>query len=259
MRTPGKATRAALAALVATTLLAATPANAGPAPASNKPATTNEPQPEACISIALSGDADYWTCNAEGLTEIYLDGSGEPQPPVYTPFDPPQPIVESGPSAYDDWDTWCESGSICRRKINSYASETKGNAAYGNSSGVIGTYDVIIRTNLNGRQANHGLALIWDSGPGLDFNDVYARCREDRNNYPDANCGDHYAGGPLISAGYFRWNSATLYGNRLVNANPYYADVTANFIPTGYPTYIAAPLRSMKWNCPSGTANCIFP
>ncbi|SCL15009.1 hypothetical protein [Micromonospora inyonensis] len=248
---------AALAALTIAILHAPTPASAGLAPAT-------EPQPEACVSLALSRGADIWTCTSEMLVEVDVNDQGEPQPPVYTPIE--QPIVSSEPAATagegvtDDWDTWCETGSICRRWINSGASETKGNAAYGNQSGVIGTYDLVIRTNMNGRYANHGLALIWDSGPSLDFNDVYVRCREDRNNLPDNNCGDHYAGGPLISAGTWRWNSGTVLGNKLNNANPYFAEVTANFIPTGYPFYIAAPLRTMKWTCPSNLANpCYFP
>jgi hypothetical protein len=254
--TIGRTIGAVLAALTIATLHAP-PASAGPVPA-------NEPQPEPCVSLALSRGADYWTCTSEMLVEVDVNDQGEPQPPVYTPIEQPVVTFQRATSPdvglLDDWDTWCETGSICRRWINSGASDTKGNAAYGNRSGVIGNYDVAIRTNMNGRYANHGLALIWDRGPSLDFNDVYARCREDRNNLPDNNCGDHYAGGPVISAGNFRWNSSTLFGNKLNNANPYFAEVTANFIPTGYPWYIAAPLRTLKWTCPSSLDKpCYFP
>ncbi|SCL26922.1 hypothetical protein [Micromonospora inyonensis] len=248
----------ALAALTVATLHAQ-PASAGPAPAS-------EPQPEPCVSLALSRGADLWTCNAEGIMEVEVDDqTGEPQPPVYTPI--PQPVVQVGPSpsdagTMDDWDTWCETGSICRRPISRWINETKGNTAYGNRSGVIGTYDLIIRTNFSGRQPRHDLSLIWDTGPSIDFNDVYIRCREDRNNLPDLNCGDHFVGGPTIGPAYFRWNAGTTYGNRLANSNPYYADVTAEFWPTGYPMYTAAPLRTQKWYCPpdvGSDTSCYFP
>ncbi|MFI6819700.1 hypothetical protein ACIBJE_01960 [Micromonospora sp. NPDC050187] len=249
MRTTRRTITAALAALTFATLLTPTSASAKPAPAT-------EPQPEPCVSLALSRGADLWTCTSEMLVEVDVDDTGQPQPPVYTPIEQPvvwsEPVTASDLGPLDDWDTWCEHSGICRRVITPYyINETKGNVAYGNSSGAIGRYDVIIRTSLNGRQANHGMALIWDGGPSIDFNDVTVRCREDRNNLPDANCGDHYAGGPLIGPATFRWNSGTLYGNRLANANPYYADVTATFWPTGYPGYTHPPLRTSKWKCPA--------
>ncbi|WP_434739376.1 hypothetical protein [Micromonospora sp. SH-82] len=212
-----------------------------------------------CIKLAAKQRASQWVCTAEGLTAITRSPAGQ----VITAFTAVAPAAGRAEGSgvgvlADDYDTWCETGSICRRKINNYAAETKGNAAYGNTSGVIGSYDVVLRTNLNGRQAQWRATLIWDSGPTLDFNDTYVNCYEERNNLPDANCGDHYVGGPVIGPSGWRWDSGTVYGNRLVNSNEYYADVNTLFTPSGYPTYIAAPLRSQQFNC-YGTSNCVFP
>lgn len=65
---------------------------------------------------------------------------------------------------------------MCTRKITDYVSETKGNAAYGDADGVIGSFDVVLRTNLNGRQPQWVGSLIKDSGPPIDFINVFINC-----------------------------------------------------------------------------------
>jgi hypothetical protein len=248
---------AAVAAAAAMTVLLT------PGPVSAEPAKTPKTDGAAaalapCVELAVKTRTSQWVCTAAGLTAMQRTSSGAPTA-AFTPVAPAVSPQQTDVSVLaDDYDTWCENGSICRRKLSAYIAETKGNTAYGNSQGVIGTYDVILRTNLNGRQAQWKVSLIWDSGPTLDFNDTYVNCYEENNNFPDSNCGDHYIGGPVIGPSGWRWNSGTVYGNRLNDSNNYYAAVNTLFTPSGYPTYIAAPLDSQQFDC-YGTANCTFP
>ncbi|MCX4471411.1 hypothetical protein C5N14_28205 [Micromonospora sp. MW-13] len=83
-------------------------------------------------------------------------------------------------------------------------------------------------------------------------------CREDQVG-PDADCGQHPVGGPVISPSTPRWDSGLTYGNKLVDANDYFATVTGQFTPQGYPSYTAAELRSQSWHCGTGNVGCVFP
>ncbi|MEV0269894.1 hypothetical protein AB0H43_14040 [Hamadaea sp. NPDC050747] len=211
-----------------------------------------------CIETAIAMRPNAWVCTGYGLTIVDEGGTA-----TFTSISPAVPETTEdlrGASILsDDYDTWCETGSICHRKINSYAEETKGNAAYGDSSGLIGTYDAIIRTNLNGRQGQWKVTLIWDGGPALNFYDVYIHCKEEISNFPDSNCGDHYAGAPRIGSFLWRWDSGTLYGNRLANSNEYYANLNLIFDPDGpYTAHSAGTLSTSQFNC-YGTSNCVFP
>ncbi|MFS8095780.1 hypothetical protein LFM09_01455 [Lentzea alba] len=210
-----------------------------------------------CIEAALKSQAESWTCTPAGLTVAGNSGKQS-----FTPISPGvAPSVESGGvTALDDYDSWCEFGSVCHREINDYAAETKGNAAYGNQNGVIGTFDVVMRINLNGRQAQTKITLIWDSGPAIQFNEVWGNCWEEINNWPDTNCGNHYAGAPVIGPVGWRWNSGTLYGNRLDNSNEYYMAVSGRFTPSGHPLYVMGVLESLYFHC-YGSLNdrCYFP
>jgi hypothetical protein len=156
---------------------------------------------------------------------------------------------------FDDYDTWCENGSICHRTVSNYIGETKGNATYGNSNGVIGTFDVVLRTNLNGRQAQWKVSLIRDTGPSLQFFNVQVNCWEEINLLPDNSCVVHGAGAPFVSG---RWNSSTLFGNRLANSNEYYGAVNGGFTPSGYPAYPLGTLEGAYFNC-YGNDNCYYP
>ncbi|NLU80620.1 hypothetical protein HCA58_20060 [Micromonospora sp. HNM0581] len=59
-----------------------------------------------------------------------------------------------------------------------YIGETKGNATYGDSNGVVGSFDVIIRNSLQGRRGRWTVSLIWDYGPSLTFSDSWINCYE---------------------------------------------------------------------------------
>jgi hypothetical protein len=93
-------------------------------------------------------------CTPAGLTFLTRDANGR-LTRAFTAVEPAVPArMERGTVGVlaDDYDSWCENGSICTRNVTLFISETKGNAAYGDLTGVIGTFDVVLRTNLNGRQ-----------------------------------------------------------------------------------------------------------
>ncbi|MFD0207165.1 hypothetical protein ACFVG9_41060, partial [Saccharothrix carnea] len=60
-----------------------------------------------------------------------------------------------------------------------------------------------------------------------------------------------------LAEGNTRWNSGTLYGNRLNNSNEYYGGVNGQFTPGGYPAYAMGTLESAYFYC-YGSDNCYF-
>ncbi|MFC8411765.1 hypothetical protein [Arthrobacter sp. NPDC057259] len=157
----------------------------------------------------------------------------------------------------DEYDTWCENGSICQRLITDYIAETKGNAAYGDQNGAIGAYDIIIRTNLNGRQANNTVTLYHDAGPALGFTEAAIECFEMRPWTTSNPCGSVPLPPFSISASNWRYSSGLKYGNYLANENPYLVEVSYSFLPAGYNLYIPPPLTNIEFSCPS-SGNCSF-
>lgn len=215
-----------------------------------------------CVEEALDRAIASWTCLGNQLS--YTERSGDELIVVEEIVGEPEPTNQS-PSLRvfepaDDYDSWCETKPVCHREISSYIHETKGNAAYGDAGGVIGSFDVILRNNLNGRQGRWSVKLIHDSGPSLSFDLLYVNCFKDITILPDTNCGNHPADneGGYVYVGTGAWYGPLVYGNRLVDSDGYYATVDSYFTPSGYDAYYMAPLRSENFNC-YGTDNCYFP
>ena len=252
---------------------------AQPAPPSSEapvpPGTDDELTPtdavegstDSCAETALARRLSQWTCVGPKLVtptgvEVLDAPARKPDPRLSGPgdvqtFDLPDP---------DDYDTWCENGTICSRLIPGlpgnpyYASETKGNVAYGDSDEVIGSYDHIIRTNLNGRQAQWNVTYIHDSGPVLNYPRAEVLCWEQVSGFPDSNCGVHYAGAPFtVSSTNRRFNSPTIYGERLEDSSTYYGISQGQVVPQGTGYQFAVPhLETKRFNC-FGTDRCFFP
>lgn len=258
------------AAAAALSILFSSLAFVGPASATEDdpgvPVTQADVKPavQNCVSVALKQKNEQWTCTSEGLlvTRNHKGEAVEHFTPISSGMAPEG--QDAGPSSDQlgamshDYDTWCEYGSICHRKISSYIHETKGNAAYGNQSGVIGSYDAVVRTNMNGRQHRWTVTLIHDSGPSLRFSYAKMRCWQDRAWMSDLHCGDRGIGSPSVSRYNRTWTSSLIYGNYLANSDDYYAQFLTNFTRYGYPTYTAGALRTAKVNC-FGNDNCYFP
>ncbi len=222
-----------------------------------------------CEDAALAGDYSSWVCLGGNLTGVDAS-TGVLESKTVAPSQVGEPVTRArlgvsslSSSTFDsDFDGWCELGTICTRRITMYISETKGNAAWGDQSGVRGTFDVALRTNLNGRSARWTVYLTVDSGPNILINEQWVNCYEDLNYWLDNNCGQHRvkAQGGVTSwtINYSVFKSPLLYGNRLENSNKYYGQTSGRFTPSGFQTLVMSPLKSAEFEC-WGTGNCVFP
>lgn len=215
-----------------------------------------------CVDQALKQKLRQWVCTAEGL-EIHQDAAGQPVnqfvPKRSTDYTTQAALTPTlAAAAADDYDSWCEFGSICNRKISTYIAETKGNAAYGDQNGAIGSYDAILRTSLNGRSARWSATVIWDTGPQLTFRSTQVQCTE--HTFIPIICGNHRLSDVALtrSSPGWRYNYPLIQGNYLSNSNYYHGSFQTSFTPAGYPTYKAGNLAGMTFDC-RGTAICKFP
>jgi hypothetical protein len=102
------------------------------------------------------------------------------------------------------------------------------------------------------------ITLIWDSGPTLNFQGVVADCFEVVDNWPDSDCGTHWGGAPTIGPSGWRWDSGTLYGNRLDDVSSYYGAVNGSFRASGYSqTFYLGQLEGARFFCPANS-RCRF-
>ena len=130
----------------------------------------------------------------------------------------------------DPDDSWCENASICHSDISDYISKTKGNAAYGNQNGVIGTFDVVLRTNLNGRQPRYTVKYIRDTGPTLTIKGT-VNCVKDQ--VFDGTCGHYSVGTRTVSS---KYTSGLINADRIANDKPdnYFSTITGTLTAKGY-------------------------
>jgi hypothetical protein len=164
----------------------------------------------------------------------------------------------------DPDDAWCEFSptAICHDRVSSYVATTKGNGKYGVGTQPLGNIDVVIRTNLNGRAGRWTVKLFWDDGPRVDFSILAVNCWEDMGWLPDPNCGTHYVSGtPWVGPTKPKYQSSTIYGNQLADANDYYAEVWGVFQADGWEEYpiLLDSLKTMSFICPTGNGGCYFP
>ena len=224
-------------------------------------ATLGDPE-AACEARAMELRAASWVCFGGTLT--YSDRAKTTHTEVIesAPRTPSSDIAVAPLATQPEppnYDTYCESSGTCIGYRSSYIGWVKGNALYGDSDGGIGSFDVVLRISLNGRQPQYYTKFYHDSGPALSFSGTTINCRED-NTGPDSNCGNFGAfdGSSSYNLGTGSFNSSVIYGNRLNDSNDYYSTISGYFTPSGYPRFTMASLRSPQFNC-FGTGNCYFP
>jgi len=212
-----------------------------------------------CVDEALAAHYEAWLCIGNQLS---LPGQGE-RWVIRLPL--PRATDEGGVRGRgDSYDTWCETGSICRRELTPYIHETKGNAAYGDEDGVIGTFDQILKVNLNGRSPRLQGIWDWDSGPSVEFTGMRITCREEQFG-PNPNCGshapDHNRNGAFTISSSDRRDTGRVINNEPVEDDgDYYAEITGYFTPNSYPRYVLGGLKSRLWECRrSWSPDCRFP
>lgn len=207
----------------------------------------NTPRPmapsalQSCIDTSVAARLESWVCGP------FETRSGTVRPVASTP------LIDD-PFEVDD--VWCENAGICHQVRSPYLSFTRGKGAYGNATGVIGSFDVTLRTSLSGRQPRWTLSLVRTSGPPIQFFLMHVDCWEDVSFLPDPTCGSIDPGGPLVAS---RWRSSLLFGPRLNDANEYYAVVNGEFAPEGRQIFTLGALQSLSFTCPEGDDGCTFP
>lgn len=212
---------------------------------------------EQCAAHATAERLHVWVCVGGVLS--YSNGPSEASKTLRVAGSPASDfsVAQMAPEPAN-FDSYCEYARTCTGYRNAYISWTKGNAAYGNQDGGIGSFDVILRTNLNGRQMQWRTEFWHDSGPSLRFDNVFINCREEQLG-PNPNCGVHAAdnGDGDFSIGTGVYKSPVIYGNRLRRSDDYYATISGYFYPAGYPRYTMSALRGGQVEC-YGTGNCTF-
>lgn len=160
----------------------------------------------------------------------------------------------------DALDTWCENGSICARVLSDYIGQVKGNAAYGNMSGVIGTFDIILTTNINGASPRFKGIFDWDSGPKLDFSNVkhnLMRTKDDSNRWSDYVDGTSGNGKFAISSADTRDSGPLMNAPPQKNSYQYRGKLTGRFDTSQTSLMNFAPLKGNKFTC-HGSSGCLM-
>ena len=234
----------------------------------------------ACAAAADAANYEAWTCLG-GTLYVTLDENGDPSDEtIVVVEDIPSeeargltprfqlasavtrfgggPVFQKGG---DSWDTWCETSATCSTKVNAYYAKNKYNVGYGNQSGGVGSYDVIIETRLNGgRQAQWTLILNWDSGPAVTFYDPTIQCRFYVFLAPSGACGSYgTTADPKIASVGYRW-SMTVYRYFTAGvSHDYYGEHRPKFRPSviNAPILYAPTMTTRSFYCPTSGA-CTF-
>jgi len=217
------------------------------------PAQAAPPTPvEQCITAADTGNYQEWAC-LDGKLHVQKDARGKSTDLTLDTVPKGASLFALPTKGGDDWDVWCEKGSVCSNNVNAYYSKTKGNVAFGNTDGVLGTFDIIIETRLSGRGARWTLVLNWDSGRTVYFIDPYIQCLHPRFLQSPSACGQYgTTSDPFISSASYRW-SMTRYKPPFTTgvSGDYYGEYRAKFRVAGGPTLYLSPLRTNSFYCPT--------
>jgi hypothetical protein len=161
---------------------------------------------------------------------------------------------------------WCENGTICARKLSDYTAEVKGNAAYGDRNGVIGTFGLIWRQNFNGPYPRWRVTLHWHSGPRVEPQYFKAQCRRHVSGGSDAYCGSRtFYPGNISSGSPWKYSpgSSSYFqsGTQLSGGSTrkYHDDLTGEFIASGHPyIFKAGTLHTGRWNRCGSSTGCKY-
>lgn len=211
-----------------------------------------------CISAAKRTQSQAWTCVGGALTAQVIGAKGANQLLVKqfgsgAAEMTPAPAAGTAGILADDYDSWCETGSVCGRKISDYTAEVKGNGVYGVGSQVVGRLDIVYRQTFNGYRPRWRGLLIWDSGPTVRPRPFYAYCRINRTG-TDGFCGNiTFSFAAISSTSWRAWSPSStgfhqLGGNPLVNGTEYHDDLYGSFTADGYSQiFYAATIHTGRW------------
>lgn len=222
-------------------------------------AATNSDQTALCESAAAGLNFRQWLCIGDRIQNL-ADPQSEPaRVPGATTEQIGRPRFETL-GAGDEDDLVCENVATCFQRRNDYISRVKGNAAYGDANGAIGSFDIWLGVNLNGRSPRFDYKFIWDSGPILTFDSTSIECVDENSGTISGSCGSYSGTGTaIISEGYATYQSPLINGAPLEDIGAYYAQIFSAFTPEGHPRQSIAPLTTERWKCPElEGARCTF-
>ncbi|WP_257446707.1 hypothetical protein [Archangium lipolyticum] len=233
----------------------------------------------ACVAQAKEDRPEVWTCMGGELTTAQVGADGKAQVSSRMIAEDIQDTTRAqeggaddsstsapegmAPLAADDYDSWCENGSVCARKIGNHTAEVKGNGAYGDARGVIGALDFVVRQSFNGPYPRWRGLLIWDYGPTITPNSFYNACRINVVG-PDRHCGINTMYFGTISSARQRtwWPSSTRYDQhttRLRGSTNYHDDNYGSFHASGYPqTFFLPTIHTGRWNNCGSSTGCRY-
>jgi hypothetical protein len=265
--------------MTSSTLLATTTAEAAPvlsAVKANAPAEGDnlDPATAACAAAATDRDLKAWTCMGPQLTyetttpsKKMANGKKRAKKVVHTELVKSAlraSRAQAAAAAADPGDDgWCENGSKCTSRISKYISHTKGNAAYGDSDGVIGSFDVNLRSNLNGRSPRVRGQFDYDSGPRIVFHNTQIQVIEDQLG-PNPVARAEYVDGPDGNGSFAIGPNDEVDRGPLINfkpladANDYWNQIKGRFEVPNRMDFTLGTLKSAKYHCQTGE-ECYFP
>ncbi|MFE4610886.1 hypothetical protein ACFRK5_21430 [Streptomyces niveus] len=229
----------------------------------------------ACVDQAEEIRPQAWTCMGGSLT-VTADRDGktvnettlvaEDFSVTHGALQAKSPVAGKAAPMATDYDTWCESGSICARRIgaDNAIAEVKGNGAYGDSGGVIGSFDLVFRQSFNGKYPRWRSALIHDSGPEVQPVEFFNKCRINISGGPDGNCGSETLYFTDINRGkQWAWvPSSTAYrqnNNPLRNGQKYHDDHFGEFRAHGHSQYFSTgTLHTGRWDRCTADIGCRY-
>lgn len=220
--------------------------------AATGPAGAADPT-QVCVDTAAELGSTSWSCMG---STFYDTSPGADQAPVNMPGATTTRVAGDGnqvriPSDPDD--TVCENVSTCFIRTSDFISTVKGNAAYGDSTGAIGSFDVILKVNLNGRSPRYEMKFIQDTGPALTIETPQVQCTDTNGSNPfDSDCGLTVGNGFTIGPDPFDTGTTGLIDTPpLADEGPYFGTLFARFTPAGFAPMTIATLDSEQWFCPT--------
>ncbi|MFI1864304.1 hypothetical protein [Streptomyces jumonjinensis] len=219
----------------------------------------------ACVKYAERLRSQSWTCTG-GVFLATTDSRGRQDDTMKVIAQDVRSTARPRPisGAADDYDSWCENGSICGRKISRYIAEVKGNGAYGDGDGVIGSFDLIYRQSFDGKRPRWRSLLDWDSGPRISPGKWRNNCRINIRDAADKYCGKNPVGFNDIDQERTRawWPGSRSYEyneQRLTDGRKYHDDHLGEFVAWGHTkTFKAGVLHTGRWSKCNTKTGCKY-
>ncbi|MFI5582995.1 hypothetical protein ACIA8N_34320 [Streptomyces sp. NPDC051822] len=201
-----------------------------------------------------------------GVLTVTTDSQGRTTDVSYViaPDSPASPTPRLAAPGRDDYDSWCENGTVRSRKINDYTAEVKGNGAYGDSKGAIGSFDVVYRQSFDGKRPRWRTVLDWDSGPEINPGVWTNNCRVNVSGGPDDYCGKSEVNLASINAaaprGWWPSNHRWAYNEqRLTGGGKYHDDHEGEFTAFGHrQLFKAGVLHTGRWHKCNSSTGCQY-